>query len=124
LEPLALKNEDETIFTTIDQQGKSQLKCNRPILLISSTSWTMDEDFNLLLDAVDQIEVYLGSTPGDSFPDVVIIITGKGPLESGFMAQVRSRAWKKVTIISKWFHYDDYPILLGIFSEGWSCFIH
>ena len=49
-------------------------------MLFSSTSWTEDEDFGLLIDAALRLEEQL-SVDADlaaSFPRVVIVVTGKG----------------------------------------------
>ena len=40
------------MFTKVDAK-ETQLLLDRPALLVSSTSWTEDEDFGILLKALD-----------------------------------------------------------------------
>lgn len=42
-------------FTELSEYGKVQFKPDRPGLLVSSTSWTPDEDFSILLKALQSI---------------------------------------------------------------------
>lgn len=42
-------------FTVMSESGEVQLKSDRPGLLVSSTSWTPDEDFSILMKALQSI---------------------------------------------------------------------
>lgn len=94
------------------------LREERTALLVSSTSWTADEDFGLLLEA---LEIYnrVASTEGDEggLPRVLVMITGKGPLKDTYMGKVQEaqNAWDFVRCISAWLDSADYPLLLGPF---------
>ena len=45
----------QNVFTHLVGQ-QPQLKSDRPALVVSSTSWTVDEDFQIMLDAAVQYE--------------------------------------------------------------------
>ena len=92
------------------------LRTERTALLISSTSWTVDEDFGLLLET---LEIYnrVASAKGDdnSLPRILVVITGKGPLKDMYMSKVQrlQHTWDFVRCISAWLDALDYPLLLG-----------
>jgi len=74
-----VENKDESLFTEIDSKTKKYVyKKNRPILLVSSTSWTKDEDFSILLDAMQKYEEKACKNK-DKYPTLKLVITGKGP---------------------------------------------
>lgn len=84
---------------------------DRPALVISSTSWTADEDFGILLEA---IKVYEKSAQEiDTLPYIVFIITGKGPMKAHYEAKIKQTKLRKVRIVTKWLSNEDYPRLLG-----------
>ncbi|XP_038525166.1 chitobiosyldiphosphodolichol beta-mannosyltransferase isoform X5 [Canis lupus familiaris] len=78
LEPLDLATE-RSAFTERDaQSGVVTHLRGRPALLISSTSWTEDEDFSILLAALEKFEQLI--LDGESLPSLVCVITGSADL--------------------------------------------
>jgi beta-1,4-mannosyltransferase len=101
------------------------LRHARPALLITSTSWTPDEDFSMLLDALRIYEVKARSraTKGKGgmkkvLPKVLMFVTGKGPLRAHYMRELQrikqEEQWEWVRCMSLWLEPDDYPRLLGM----------
>ena len=59
----------------------------RAPLIVCPTSWTPDEDFDLLLEALERAERQLKS----DVPMLVVILTGRGPLREVFEARLARR---------------------------------
>ena len=70
----------------VASSSKPNVSTPRPAFLISSTSWTADEDFAPLLTALDTYQTALSS--GQSLPKLFVLITGKGALRAAFERQV------------------------------------
>ncbi|KAG1758034.1 glycosyltransferase family 33 protein [Suillus lakei] len=111
------------------------LRKDRPALLVSSTSWTPDEDFGVLLEAlklyesrareVNLIDCENSQSKRNSeerqvLPRIWMIITGKGPLKERYMAEVDllQKSWQYVRCTSLWLEAEDYPLLLGSADLG------
>ncbi|KAH9947404.1 mannosyltransferase [Amylocystis lapponica] len=100
------------------------LRPDRPALLVSSTSWTPDEDFGLLLTALALYEQRARDRPG--LPKVFMVVTGKGPQRAEYMRQIErvqrgedgAEPWRFVRCVSLWLEAEDYPILLGSADLG------
>ncbi|KAK0636584.1 glycosyl transferases group 1-domain-containing protein [Bombardia bombarda] len=84
-------------------------------LVVSSTSWTPDEDFSILLDALTQ---YATSS---SVP-FLVIITGKGPQKAHYLARIASltKAGRlpNVRIATAFLPFPDYAALLACADLG------
>ena len=105
-------------------------KNKKPIVMISSTSWTPDEDFNMLLDSfikteemildhiVDKDQKTFGNITEDKIKKVLFLITGRGPLRSKFMKRVSEIKLKFFEVKSIWLESDDYPKLLSLVDLG------
>ena len=111
---VAKDDPNRTIFTEI-VGGKARLRKDRPALVISSTSWTPDEDFSILLDACVQLDEQIGAT---SFPHVVVIVTGKGPQKAMYEERISRLQLKHASILTMWLEAADYPLLLGCADLG------
>ena len=118
---------EETLFTqyTIhNNERKIQRRQNRPALLISSTSWTPDEDFSVLLKALERLHTLIMnesiSTPTTSFPNILVVVTGKGPQKEYFLPLLHkfNEQHQHIKIITLWLEASDYPKLLGCATLG------
>ncbi|THH21018.1 hypothetical protein EW146_g487 [Bondarzewia mesenterica] len=119
------------------------MRSDRPAVVVSSTSWTEDEDFGILIDALGKyerrarevnragIEARSGEEEterGASLPKLLMIVTGKGPLKQKYMRKVQKlqdgtnedegKPWEWVRCVSLWLEVDDYPVLLGSADLG------
>lgn len=125
-----------TAFTSkID--GQVFLKPNRPALVVSSTSWTPDEDFSILLeaalmydrrvaaalgedDSMDEGQLWIDIKNGKQFvyPRLLFIITGKGPDRKKYEDQIKRLKLRRVALRTMWLASEDYPLLLGSADLG------
>ena len=99
------------------------LRAERTALLVSSTSWTADEDFGLLLEALEIYNrVASAEGSGKGLPRILVMITGKGPLKDMYMSKIRRLqcTWDFVRCISTWLDTTDYPLLLGCYNFPFS----
>ncbi|KAJ3011817.1 UNVERIFIED_CONTAM: mannosyltransferase [Siphonaria sp. JEL0065] len=94
--------------------SKPSYTAKRPALLVSSTSWTPDEDFSILLAALIQYD----NQAHAGHANLVVIVTGKGPQKKMYQFQISQLKLKKVTILTAWLSVEDYPKLLGSADLG------
>ncbi|KAI9596013.1 hypothetical protein BDF19DRAFT_439365 [Syncephalis fuscata] len=116
-------DEDEkhkTLWTMTDAESSPIERSNRPALLVTATSWTADEDFDLLLEAISDYDqrVDMKSTPTTQLPPLVMMITGKGPLKEHYEAIIKAMPLRHVRIATVWLTIEDYPRLLGSADLG------
>lgn len=112
-----------TPFTQVTSAALPSMRPDRPAVLVSSTSWTEDEDFSILLDALTVYEHRARAAHG-TLPRVLMFVTGKGPLRDSYMRRAealqtaRGDPWLWVRVISMWLEPKDYPLLLGSADLG------
>ena len=112
---------DSTTFTHVHSNSLAALSPTRPALVVSSTSWTADEDFSLLLTALDHYADVLASSPALALPKLLVLVTGKGALRPAFEHAVRDREveqWEDVAVRCTFVSARDYPRLLGCADIG------
>ena len=98
------------LFDTLGVSGPE------PALVVSPTSWTRDEDFDLLLDAVRRCEARLVDRAG--FPGVLVLLTGRGPRRAHYEAAIAALPGRGVRVRTAWLEPDDYPGALAAADLG------
>jgi len=97
------------------------LGVDRIPLAVCPTSWTPDEDFDLLLEALERADRTLagGDKPGlSSSPSLAVLLTGKGPLREAFEARAARRHFKTIAVRTLWLEPADYPVCIGMADLG------
>ena len=123
------KNYPNELYSLIDTHlEKNQNK--KPIVMISSTSWTPDEDFSMLLDAFikteemikesieDKTQKDIYNITEDKIKKILFLITGRGPMRDKFMEKISEANLKFFDVKSIWLESDDYPKLLSLVDLG------
>lgn len=108
---------DKTVFTERYADGRVTECEDRPALLVSSTSWTEDEDFSILFHALEDYERVRHEFP-DHYPPLIVVVTGKGPMKEYYTSLVAQRMWMHVVVITPWMTAEDYPTLLAASDLG------
>lgn len=123
------KNYPNELYSLIDTHLPEN-KNLKPIVMISSTSWTPDEDFSMLLDAFikteemikesieDKTQKNIYNITEDKIKKILFLITGRGPMRDKFMDKVSEANLKYFDVKSIWLESDDYPKLLSLVDLG------
>ena len=104
----------------------------RPPLVVCPTSWTPDEDFALVLEALERTERQLkrdassrgdqpsngGTSLGLASPALLVILTGRGALRESFEARAARRHFTTIAVKTLWLEPADYPKLIGMAELG------
>jgi beta-1,4-mannosyltransferase len=88
-----------------------------PLVVVSPTSWTADEDFALLLEALAECEARLAAQPG---PPLLVVLTGTGPLRREYEARLAHLPGARVHAYALWLPADDYAAVLAAADLGLS----
>ncbi|RLN96850.1 hypothetical protein BBJ28_00008721 [Nothophytophthora sp. Chile5] len=118
-------NVEETLLTrkTRGLGGKKTKRTvlpreNRPAMIISSTSWTADEDFGVLLAALELLDRRTSTLSSAEFPNLLVVVTGKGPQKEMYLEKIRQLAFQRIRIATMWLEAGDYPLVLGSADLG------
>ncbi|RUO97061.1 glycosyl transferases group 1-domain-containing protein [Jimgerdemannia flammicorona] len=114
-------SQPETTLLTIKHTSTTdaEYRTDRPQLIVSSTSWTEDEDFTILLDAMQKYEtVAAASVDPATYPKLLFVITGKGSLKTYYEQKISKMQLNRTRIVTLWLEMIDYPLLLGSADLG------
>lgn len=84
---------------------------------MSSTSWTADENFDILIDAIIRSDKKISQFNG-KIRNMVIIITGKGPMRKYFDDQLKYLRVDYIKVFTVWLEPEAYPKLLSSADMG------
>ncbi|OWB82714.1 hypothetical protein B5S33_g1342 [[Candida] boidinii] len=109
-ERLCIINSHQEIFVNGFDIGKDKI-------LITSTSFTEDEDFDLLIKSLINLEQYLQDS--NYTGRIYMVITGKGPKRDYYMNLIKQEtSFKKIIVKNVWLKIEEYPKLLKISDLG------
>jgi beta-1,4-mannosyltransferase len=96
---------------------------HRPPIVVCPTSWTPEEDFDLLLEALERAERQLTRSAEAQgakadVPVLAVFLTGRGPLRETFEARAARRHFKAISVRTMWLEPADYPTLVGMADLG------
>jgi len=116
---LLSSEEQHTFYKKFFNFNEDQFKLrednlNKPLIAVSSSSYTPDEDFTILVKALDLLDKQ--TTEKDKV--FIIVLTGRGPLKNHFAEIFANKEYKKIKVMMRWLEPDDYPRLLGSADLG------
>jgi beta-1,4-mannosyltransferase len=90
--------------------------------VVCPTSWTEDEDFDVIIDAVVRLEHRVRgweATGRDRrFPDMVVLVTGDGERRAEFERRFAGLPARRIQLRARWLEPDDYPRVVGSADLG------
>ena len=90
--------------------------------IVCPTSWTEDEDFDVVIEAVMHLEERVrGWEAGDSsrrFPELVILVTGDGARRAEFERRFAGLPARRIQLRARFLEPEDYPRVVGSADLG------
>jgi beta-1,4-mannosyltransferase len=90
--------------------------------VVCPTSWTEDEDFDVIIEAVTRLEQRVRSWEGVGlgrrFPDLVILVTGDGDRRAEFERRFAGLQARRIHLRARWLEPEDYPRVVGSADLG------
>ena len=86
------------------------------LIVLSPTSWTADEDFDLLVEAARRIEA--SADAGVAGAPILVLATGRGALRARFERAAATLPSRRVRLATAWFEADVYPTMVAAADVG------
>eukprot|EP01120_Amphizonella_sp_Union-15-10_P015348 TRINITY_DN788_c0_g3_i1.p1 TRINITY_DN788_c0_g3~~TRINITY_DN788_c0_g3_i1.p1 ORF type:complete len:478 (-),score=53.93 TRINITY_DN788_c0_g3_i1:32-1465(-) len=111
-----------TPWTYSSLDGEIFKRQDRSALVVSSTSWTADEDFGLLISAAKIYDRTVSKQKSDvKYPSICFVITGKADqpgLRKKYLEQIKSERFSHIRWDTAFLPFSDYAKLLGSADLG------
>ena len=122
-------------FTPIDRADRERfrqalfarlgIRANTVGFIVCPTSWTEDEDFDVVIEAVMRLEERIrGWEAGNSarrFPELVILVTGDGARRAEFERRFAGLPARRIQLRARFLEPEDYPRVVGSADLGCAC---
>lgn len=105
-----LSHEEAVLFRS-SLLKKLEITENIKKIFVSSTSWTPDEDFSILVEALLIMDQKL-SDP------ILVLVTGKGPLKQFYIDKIKALNLRQIIFRTAWLSYEEYAKVLGCADMG------
>eukprot|EP00792_Barthelona_sp_PAP020_P004293 TRINITY_DN2027_c0_g1_i1.p1 TRINITY_DN2027_c0_g1~~TRINITY_DN2027_c0_g1_i1.p1 ORF type:complete len:420 (+),score=98.44 TRINITY_DN2027_c0_g1_i1:206-1465(+) len=104
---------NENLFTIRNSDNTIHYRQDRPFFLVTSTSYTPDEDLSIILEALEEIDLKHEKR-------IILAITGKGPLKEHYKELIESKfnCIRNIKVVQVWLKAEDYPKILGCADLG------
>ena len=90
--------------------------------VVCPTSWTEDEDFDVIIEAVVRLEHRIRGWEAAGrdrrFPDLVVLVTGDGERRAEFERRFAGLPARRVQLRARWLEPEDYPRVVGSADLG------
>src|SRR2546427_1704597 len=90
--------------------------------IVCPTSWTEDEDFDVIIEAVPRLEERIrgweAAGAGRRFTDLVILVTGDGARRAEFERRFAGLPARRIQLRARWLEPEDYPRVVGSADVG------
>jgi beta-1,4-mannosyltransferase len=130
--PAVLYDRPAAVFEQLDRHEREQfrqalfgrlgVRLGVNALIVCPTSWTEDEDFDLVLDAVryleERIRGWEAARDGRRFTDIVILVTGDGERRLRFERRFAGLPARRVQLRTRWLEPEEYPRVVGSADLG------
>ena len=93
----------------------------RPAIIVSPSSWSADEDLGMLLRAAIRCDEMTGHGAELSFPDLLILLTGRGPMRAAYEREIARMRLSRIRLRTLWLSAEDYALMLGAADLGVCC---
>jgi beta-1,4-mannosyltransferase len=98
------------------------IRANTVGFIVCPTSWTEDEDFDVVIDTVMRLEERIrgweAGEAGRRFPDLVILVTGDGARRAEFERRFAGLPARRIQLRARFLEPEDYPRVVGSADLG------